>query len=403
MKIIALKICFLLAFLVFSINLQAQSVDGPGGTQSDGKIGSNTISTAVPFLLIAPDARSGAMGDVGVAIEPDVNTIHWNPAKLAFLPDKYGFSLSYSPWLQQLVPDINLAYLTGYYKMDSRNTIGGSLRYFSLGNIEAIDEFQNYYGTTNPNELAVDGIFSRTFGENFSLGTGLRFIYSNLSDQVFSGQQTRPGTALAADVSGYFKETAQVFSKETKLALGFNISNIGTKMSYSDGGQKYFLPTNLKIGGASTFKIDDYNDFTFALDFNKLLVPTPPIYDANRRIINGKDPNRSVPAGIFGSFTDAPGGFTEELKEISYSTGMEYWYNKQFAVRAGYFYENPSKGNRQYFTLGAGLRYNIINLDFAYLLANAQKSPLANTLRFSLTFNFGDAPAASQQPLVQPQ
>ncbi len=396
MKISAYKIGFLIPLLALAFNMKAQTVDGPGGTQADGKIGSNTISTAVPFLLIAPDARSGAMGDVGVAIEPDVNSIHWNPAKLAFLEDKYGFSLSYSPWLQQLVPDINLAYLTGYYKMDSRNTIGGSLRYFSLGNIEAIDEFQNYYGTSNPNELAVDGMFSRTFGENFSLGTGLRFIYSNLTDQISSNQQTRPGTALAADVSGYFKKTAQVFSKETKLALGVNISNIGTKMSYSDGGQRYFLPTNLKIGGASTFKIDDYNDFTFALDFNKLLVPTPPIYDDNRRIISGKDPNRSVPAGIFGSFSDAPGGFSEELQEISYSTGMEYWYNKQFALRAGYFYENPDKGNRQYFTLGAGLRYNIVNLDFAYLFANPQKSPLANTLRFSLVFNFGEAPAAQQ-------
>ncbi len=387
---------YALTFILISFGLNealAQIVppDSPPSspTSSDGRQG-NTITTAVPFLLITPDARSGALGDVGVAVSPDVNATHWNPAKLAFLKDDYGFSLSYSPWLQKLVPDINLAYINGYYRIDDRNVIGGSLRYFSLGEIQLVDANQTPLGTYSPNELAVDGSFARSFGDNFSIGTSLRFIYSNLSSgQFFDGQQTKAGTAVAADVSGYYKNETQIFNSDATLAFGLDISNIGTKMSYADGGPKYFLPTNLRLGGASTFHLDEFDDFTFALDFNKLLVPTPPQYNSNGEIIAGKDPNRSVPAGIFGSFSDAPGGFSEELQEVSISTGLEYWYNKQFALRAGYFYENPNKGNRKYLTLGLGLKYNIVDIDLSYLVANQQTSPLANTLRFSLIFNFG--------------
>lgn len=358
-----------------------------GGTTTDGRNG-NTITTAVPFLLITPDARAGAIGDAGVATLPDVSATYWNPAKLAFLKDQYGFALSYSPWLQKLVPDINLGYINGFYRLDDRNVIGASLRYFSLGEIQLVDAQQTNLGTYSPNELAIDGSFSRSFGDNFSLGTALRFIYSNLSSGVVDGSQNRPGTAVAADVSAFYQEDKDFFGSPATLAFGLDISNIGTKMSYSDSGPKFFLPTNMRLGGASTFHLDDLNDFTLAVDFNKLLVPTPPTYDNQGRIIAGKDPNRSVPAGIFGSFSDAPGGFSEELREVSISTGLEYWYNHQFAVRTGYFYENPSKGNRQYLTLGLGLRYNIVNIDFSYLVANQQKSPLANTLRFSLVFNF---------------
>ncbi|MBD3748987.1 MAG: type IX secretion system outer membrane channel protein PorV [Sphingobacteriales bacterium] len=379
---------FILFFCVITV-ADAQ-VGGGTTTTTDGRQG-NAITTAVPFLLITPDARSGSMGDVGVAVEPDVNATYWNPAKLAFLKDQYGFSFNYSPWLQKLVPDINLAYINGFYRIDDRNVIGGSLRYFSLGQIQLVDANQTSLGTYSPNELSVDGSFSRTFGDNFSLGTALRFIYSNLSSgQFFDGQQTKAGTALAADISGYYKEDKDIFGKSATLAFGLDISNIGTKMSYADGGPKYFLPTNMRLGGASTFHLDDFNDFTFALDLNKLLVPTPPIYDTNGRIVAGKDPNRSVPAGIFGSFSDAPGGFQEELQEVSIATGLEYWYNHQFAVRTGYFYENPNKGNRQYLTLGLGLHYNIVDIDFSYLVANQQKSPLANTLRLSVILNFDD-------------
>ncbi len=358
-----------------------------GQTQSDGKT-SNTIQTAAPFLLIAPDARSGAMGDAGVAISPDANAMHWNPAKLAFMEDPTGFSVSYTPWLRNLVPDIDLGYLSFYHRLDDRNTIGGSLRYFSYGSIQLTDNNQNDIGVYSPNEFAVDGTFARKFGENFSLGTAIRYIRSSLSNGQFNGQEIRPASALAADVSGYFKKPTTLLGKDAELALGLNISNIGTKVNYSDAADKSFLPTNMKLGAATTFNIDELNKFTVALDLNKLLVPTSPIRDEDGNIISGKDPNRSVPSGIFGSFSDAPGGFSEEVKEISYSLGTEYWYNKQFAVRAGYFYENPTKGDRQYFTLGAGLKYNVFDLDFAYLLANQQKSPLAQTLRFSLMFNF---------------
>ena len=254
--------------------------------------------------------------------------------------------------------------------------------------IQLTDNSQNDIGVYSPNEFSIDGTFSRKFGENFSLGTAIRYIRSSLSNGQFNGQDIQPATALAADVSGYMRTGTVMFGKDTDLALGMNISNIGTKMNYSDGSSKSFLPTNMKLGGASTFNLDDLNQFTVALDLNKLLVPTNPIRDANGEITSGKDPDRSVPAGIFGSFSDAPGGFSEELSELSYSLGTEYWYNKQFALRSGYFYETPTKGDRRYFTVGAGLKYNVFNLDFAYLLANQQKSPLAQTLRFSLVFNF---------------
>ncbi|MGV3509246.1 MAG: type IX secretion system outer membrane channel protein PorV [Sphingobacteriaceae bacterium] len=376
-----------LLLLIISVKGFAQ-VGSDDAVSTDGRIGSGLIITGVPFLLISPDARSGAMGDAGAAISPDANSIHWNPAKLAFMENKTGVALSYTPWLQRLVPDINLAYLSGYHRLDDRNTVGLSLRYFSLGQIQLTDINRIEQGTYSPNEFAVDGTLARQFGENFSLGTAIRFIYSNLAyGQSTSGQQTKPGTALAADVSGYFKKETMFLGSDARVALGLNISNIGNKISYTDGGQKVFLPTNMKLGAATTF-LNDLSEFTVALDINKLLVPTPPIRDFDGNIVAGQDPDKSVPAGIFGSFGDAPGGFKEELQEISYSLGMEYWYNKQFALRTGYFYENPNKGDRQYLTLGAGLRYNVFNLDFAYLIANQQKSPLANTLRFSLVFNF---------------
>ncbi|RYG08988.1 MAG: type IX secretion system outer membrane channel protein PorV [Chitinophagaceae bacterium] len=359
-------------------------------TQTNGSQ-ANNIVTAVPFLLITPDARAGSMGDAGVAVEGDVNSSSINVSKLAYLSAPYGFAVSYSPWLKNLVPDINLAYLSGYYKLDDRNTIASSLRYFSLGNISLLDDNQQDLGSFSPRELAFDVSFVRNFGEEFALGSTLRYINSNLgSYQIAGSQQSEPGQAVAVDISGIYKTQTQFLNTDAILSLGANISNIGTKMSYSNGTTNYFLPTNFKLGGASTFLIDDANEFTFALDFNKLLVPTQPIYDLDgTTIISGKNPDRSVPAGIFGSFTDAPGGFSEELKEIGIATGIEYKYNKLFALRAGYHYESPLKGNSRYLTLGAGLKYNVVNIDFSYLIADPQKSPLANTLRFSLLFSFG--------------
>jgi hypothetical protein len=356
-------------------------------TQSDGKR-SNTLQTAAPFLLITPDARSGAMGDVGVAISADANSLHWNPAKMAFLDKPTGFSASYTPWLRNLVPDVDLGYLSIYHRLDSRNTIGGALRYFSYGSIQLTDNSQNDIGVYSPNEFSIEGTYSRKFGDNFSLGTAIRYIRSSLSNGQFNGQEIQPASALAADASAYYQNGTILFGRDAEIALGINISNIGTKMSYSNNGTKSFLPTNMKLGTATTFMLDDVSTLTFALDLNKLLVPTSPIRDASGQIISGKDPDISVNSAIFGSFSDAPGGFSEEISEINYSAGLEYWYNKQFAIRSGYFYETPTKGDRRYFTVGAGLKYNVFNLDFAYLLANQQTSPLAQTLRFSLVFNF---------------
>lgn len=385
--------CFVkTALSVFSLVAVCTKLSGQvtqGSTQTNGSENNNII-VAVPFLLITPDARLGGMGEAGVAVLPDGNAMGVNPSKLAFLDRKYGFSVSYSPWLKNLVPDVSLTYLSGFYKPDEKTTLGASLRYFNLGEIQLTDINQQDMGVYTPNELAFDLTYARQMSESFSLGTSLRYIHSNLSSGQFSsGQQSKAGTAIAVDVSAYFKKPTIFLGTDAILSAGLNLSNIGTKVSYTDNGAASFLPANLKIGGASTFIIDDFNQFTFALDFNKLMVPTQPIYDNDGKIIAGKDPDRSVPAGIFGSFSDAPGGFKEEMKEINIAAGMEYWYDQQFAFRAGYFYESPQKGNRRYFTLGAGLKYNVFNIDIAYLLASSQESPLANTLRFSLLFNFG--------------
>lgn len=379
----------ILTCCLFPAVLLAQGTVGNTGTNTNGS-NTNGINTAVPFLTIAPDSRSGAMGDAGVALSPDVNANYWNPSKLAFIEGQDNASLSYSPWLRNLVSGINLAYLSYAHKLDDRNTIGASLRYFNLGSIQLIDANQANQGTYTPNEFSIDGTFARKFGQNFSLGLTLRYIHSGLTNGgVVNGQQTKAGNAIAADVSAYYIKQTRQFGKDADFSLGVSLSNMGTKMSFASTGQNYFLPANLRIGAADTWYIDRSNQFTLTLDINKLMVPTPPMRDNKGNIISGYDDDRSIPAGIFGSFADAPGGFKEELKEISYAAGAEYGYDKQFFLRAGFFYENPSKGNRQYATLGAGFKYDIFNLDLAYLLATQQKSPLANTLRFTVSANFG--------------
>ncbi|QEC76186.1 type IX secretion system outer membrane channel protein PorV [Mucilaginibacter ginsenosidivorax] len=344
----------------------------------------------VPFLNITPDSRSGAMGEAGVAISPDVNANFWNPSKLAFLESNDELSLSYSPWLRHLVPDISLSYLSYAHKIDDRNTLGASLRYFNYGSLQLNDDQSNNQGTYTPNEFSLDVSYARKFGEGFSLGLTGRFIHSSISSVSFatagSTQTGRAGNAFAADVSMFYKTT---YGDDNLFAFGANISNIGTKISYTTNGPKYFLPANLKLGAANTWNLDENNQITVAFDVNKLLTPTPPIKDANGNIISGKNDDVSVPSGIFQSFGDAPGGFSEELKEISLSPGAEYWYNNQFAIRAGYLYENPSKSDRRYITLGFGLKYDIFKFDFSYLAASQQNSPLANTLRFSLSASFG--------------
>lgn len=352
---------------------------------------SRVIYTLVPFLTIAPDSRAGAMGDAGVATSPDCYSMHWNPAKFAFIDGKGGFGISYSPWLRTLVPDINIAYLAGYGRIDSKQVISGSLLYSSLGDVLFTDDFGNLIRTVKPNEFSVDAGYSRLFSEYLSGGIAFRFIYSNLTGGLFAGgTATKPGISWAADLSAYYQRPIEIMNKNSILALGFNFSNIGSKMSYTDSKAPDFIPMNMRLGVSGTINLDSYNSITLAIDLNKLLVPTRPKYDqaVKDSIISGKNPNVSVPVAIFQSFYDAPGGAKEEFQEITYSFGIEYWYNKQFAIRGGYFNESQSKGNRKYFTAGAGFRMNIFSLDFSYLMPVASNNPLARTLRFSLSFDF---------------
>lgn len=377
--------------LIFTLSISTTFAQTLGNTNTNGS-NSNAIFTAVPFLTIAPDARSGAMGDAGVALSPSVYDTHWNASKLAFLEDGNNqISISYSPWLRKIAPDANLAYLNFARKLDDRNAIGFSFCYFNLGEVGVYDINETPLGSYEPNELSFDFSLARKFGENFSLGLLARYIHSGIvsGNAALSGNGGHAGNAVAADVSMYYKKEVQQFGNDGLFSFGTNISNIGTKIGYYDGGEKYFLPTNLKIGVADMISIDEMSQFTFTVDVNKLLVPTPPLRDANGNITAGRDDDRSIVSGIFGSFSDAPGGFSEEMKEISFSPGVEYLYNKQFAVRAGYFYENPDKGDRRYLTLGAGYKYQDFALDFSYLIASQNTSPLANTLRFTLGYSFG--------------
>ncbi|MFO7575582.1 MAG: type IX secretion system outer membrane channel protein PorV [Bacteroidales bacterium] len=358
----------------------------------------NAIQTVVPFLTIAPDSRAGSMGDAGVATVPDNYSIFWNAAKLAFIDGNSGFALSYSPWLRTLIPDINIAYVSFYKRIDARQVMAMSLIYSSLGDIPFTDDFGNIERTFKPNEFSFDGAYSRIFAENFSGGVAFRFIYSNLTGgSVVGGTETKPGISFAADLSAYYNNDTDLSGKKFDYAFGLNFSNIGSKMSYTDSREPDFIPMNMRLGTSGAIHLDRYNKVTLALDFNKLLVPTPPKYNEDREIIAGKDPNVAVPVAIFQSFVDAPGGFREELREITYSLGAEYLYNEQFALRGGYFHENASKGNRKYFTAGAGFRMNVFAIDVSYLMPVVQNHPLARTLRFSLAFEFDALRNASRK------
>ena len=364
----------------------------------------NTITTAVPFLMICPDSKQGGMGEVGAATPADGNSIHWNVAKLAFAEKKSGAAISVTPWLKQLVPDIYLYYVAGYGKISKTQTIGASLRYFSLGNITFTDIVGNTTGQFRPNEFAVDLAYSQKLSETFSAGLAMRYVRSNLTGNytLSNGQATRPGQTGAVDVGLYYqtKKNFKVNDKKTAISLGLVVSNIGAKISYSV--KKDFIPVNLRLGGGYKIDIDDYNTFGIYADINKLLVPTQPVYvknaqggdsinfSTNEKVIEaGKNPDVPLAKGMLQSFSDAPGGGKEELNEINYSAGFEYWYAKTFAVRAGYFNEAKTKGNRKFFTCGIGLRYNVFGLDMAYLIPITQRNPLQNTLRFTLTFDFG--------------
>ena len=354
----------------------------------------NPVYYGVTSLAIAPDARSGGMGDIGVATDPDVNSQYWNPAKYPFCISRAGISLNYTPWLRKLVSDIDLANVTGYLRLGEYNALSASLRYFSLGEVIATEDL-----TIKPYELAVDVAYSRMLSETFSAAVALRYIRSDLG---WNDNGTTPGNAFAADISMYHNGYLNLGRRECQMGWGINISNIGSKISYDSGNTSEFLPTNLRVGLSFMIPFDEYNTLTLSADANKLLVPTRPTmeqyikatgadkqdYAGYRAWLEGEGYyNVGSITGIFKSFSDAPGGFKEELQEIQWSAGAEYSYNNQFFVRAGYHYEHPNKGNRKYFTVGAGFKMSVFAIDAGYVISTAQSNPLDQTLRLSLSFD----------------
>lgn len=369
-KVFLSNTLFCLAIVGFA-QTPGSVLSGQGGER-------NPITVAVPFIGFAPDSRASAMGDVGVATSPDANSAHWNNAKLAFIENDLGFAFSYSPWLGKIVDDMSLNYLSFYKKINQTQAFGASLRYFDLGEIQKYDEQAFFQGVENPNELAVDATYSRKLSDRMGLGLTMRFIWSNIAGDLTGAPDAKAGTSVAVDLGWYYTQPLLLSGRNSEISFGAHISNIGQKITYSSANNENFIPANLRLGTAFKTDLDAYNTITLALDLNKLLVPTPDTIANN---------NPSLLSGTFGSFGDAPRGFEEELEEITYSVGLEYWYRKLFAVRAGYFHEHENKGDRKYFTLGTGFRYQIFGFDFSYLIPMEQNHPLADTLRISLLFN----------------
>lgn len=354
----------------------------------------NPVNTSVTSQMIAPDARAAGMGDVGVATDPDVNSQYWNPAKYPFCISRAGVSLNYTPWLRQLVSDMDLAYLSGYYRIGDYSAVSASLRYFSLG--EVMTDYNSETGessgmTINPYEMSFDVAYSLMLSEKFSLAAAVRWIYSDLTYDYTD--DTSPGSAFAADIACYYNDYINIGARECQLGIGLNISNIGSKITFGGDDNSEFIPTNMRLGLALMVPIDEFNRFTIAADANKLLVPTYPkqeegesTEDYQQRVQKEYYDVSSI-SGIFKSFGDAPGGFKEELQEINWSVGAEYVYNDKFTLRAGYHHESENKGNRKYFTVGAGFRMSAFSLDCGYVIATAKSNPLDQTLRFTLGFD----------------
>lgn len=349
----------------------------------------NPVNTSVTSQMIAPDARAAGMGDVGAATDPDVNSQYWNPAKYPFCISRAGVSLNYTPWLRQLVSDMSVAYLSGYYRIGDYSAVSASLRYFSLGEVFT-DESENAM-TINPYEMSLDVAYSLMLSEKFSLAAAVRWIYSDLTYNY--EDDTSPGSAFAADIACYYNDYINIGERECQLGIGLNISNIGSKITFGGSDDSEFIPTNMRLGASLMVPVDEYSRFTIAADANKLLVPTYPLQeegelqeDYNRRIQKEYYDVSSI-AGIFKSFGDAPGGMKEELQEINWSVGAEYVYNDKFSVRAGYHHESENKGNRKYFTVGAGFRMSAFTLDCGYVIATAKSNPLDQTMRFTLGFD----------------
>lgn len=378
-----------LPLLLLSLSLSARAQDKQNMF--------NPVNTSVTSQTFAPDARAAGMGDVGAATDPDVNSQYWNPAKYPFTISRAGVALNYTPWLRQLVNDMDLAYLSGYYRIGEHSAVSGSLRYFSMGEVFLADQIDNAGQvagnamTINPYEMSLDVAYSLMLSEKFSIAAGVRWIYSDLTFDFTD--DTSPGSAFAADLACYYQDYVVLGERECQLGLGLNISNIGSKISFGGDNHSYFIPTNMRLGASLMIPVDEYNRFTIAADANKLLVPTYPKQEEGESTEEYQQRmeddywNVSSISGIFKSFGDAPNGFKEELEEINWSVGAEYTYHDKFSLRAGYHHESENKGNRKYFTAGAGFRMNVFSLDAAYVIATAKSNPLDQTLRFTLTFD----------------
>ena len=374
------------AYIKHIMMLMLAAIALPAMAQKDNFF--NPVTTSVTSQSIAPDARSAGMGDVGAATDPDVVSQYWNPAKYPFNISRAGVAINYTPWLRQLVNDIDLAYVAGYYRIGDYSAVSASLRYFSLGGVQMSND-ENL--TINPYEMSFDVAYSLMLSEHFSLGAAVRWIYSDLTYDFTS--DTAPGSAFAADLSCYYQNYLNIGERECQLGLGLNISNIGSKISFGGDNNSEFIPTNMRLGASLMVPIDEYNRFTIAADANKLLVPTYPKQnegestEAYQERVQKDYYDVSSISGIFKSFGDAPGGFKEELQEIQWSVGAEYIYHDKFALRAGYHHESEDKGNRKYFTVGAGFKMSVFSLDAGYVIATAKSNPLDQTLRFSLSFD----------------
>ena len=374
------------AYIKHIMMLMLVAIALPAMAQKDNFF--NPVTTSVTSQSIAPDARSAGMGDVGAATDPDVVSQYWNPAKYPFNISRAGVAINYTPWLRQLLNDIDLAYVAGYYRIGDYSAVSASLRYFSLGEVQMSDD-ENL--TINPYEMSFDVAYSLMLSENFSLGAAVRWIYSDLTYDFTS--DTAPGSAFAADLSCYYQNYLNIGQRECQLGLGLNISNIGSKISFGGDNNSEFIPTNMRLGASLMVPIDEYNRFTIAADANKLLVPTYPKQnegestEAYQERVQKDYYDVSSISGIFKSFGDAPGGFKEELQEVQWSVGAEYIYHDKFALRAGYHHESENKGNRKYFTVGAGFKMSVFSLDAGYVIATAKSNPLDQTLRFSLSFD----------------
>ncbi len=351
----------------------------------------NPVNSSVTSQMIAPDARAAGMGDVGVATDADVNSQYWNPAKYPFTISRAGVALNYTPWLRQLVNDMDVAYLAGYYRIGDYSAVSASMRYFSMGEVFMDGNTGDNAQTINPYEMSLDVAYSLMLSEKFSIAAGVRWIYSDLTFKF--DEDTQPGSAFAADIAAYYQNYINIGQRECQLGLGLNISNIGSKITFGGDNHSFFIPTNLRLGASLKVPIDEYNRITFSADANKLLVPTYPkqrddeTTEAYQQRVEDEYWNVSSISGIFKSFSDAPNGFKEELQEINWSAGAEYEYNDKFFLRAGYHHESENKGNRKYFTMGAGFKMKVFSLDAGYVVATAKSNPLDQTLRFTLSFD----------------